>query len=112
MKIFICESRTQTLGTLSMTSIEVDFVNIYYDLFNNTAIIYIGILQDQYLIVHTLYIALYSWLITVLTVYVYSSIFILAKVSITHSFIHYSFNDKYFQLTQVFSFETGHFWPV
>jgi len=49
MKIEICESRT--LGTLSMISLEVDFVNIYYNVFNNTAIIYIGILQ--YLVVHT-----------------------------------------------------------
>ena len=46
MKIEICESRTLTLGTLSMISLEehVDFVNIYYNIFNNTAIIYIGIL--------------------------------------------------------------------
>jgi len=50
MKIEICESRTPTLGTLSMISLEVDFVNIYYNIFNNTAIIYIGILH---LIVHT-----------------------------------------------------------
>jgi len=32
-----------------MISLLVDFVNIYYNIFNNTAIIYIGILQ--YLIV-------------------------------------------------------------
>jgi len=50
MKIEICESRTPTLGTLSMSSLEVDFANIYYNIFNNTAIIYIGILQN--LIVH------------------------------------------------------------
>ena len=40
---------------LSMISLEVDLVNIYYNIFNNTAIIYIhvhvGILQ--YLIAHT-----------------------------------------------------------
>jgi len=29
MKIEICESRTPTLGTLSMSSLEVDFANIY-----------------------------------------------------------------------------------
>jgi len=51
MKIEICESRTPILGTLLMISLEVDFANIYYNIFNNTAIIYIGILQ--YLIVHT-----------------------------------------------------------
>ena len=50
MKIDICESRTPNLGTLSMISIEVDFENIYYNIFNSTAIIYIGILQQ--LIVH------------------------------------------------------------
>ena len=50
MNIEICDSRTPTLGTLSMISLEVDFVNIYYNIFNDTAIIYIGILQ--YLIVH------------------------------------------------------------
>jgi len=33
-----------------MISLEVDFLNIYYNIFNNTAF-YIGILQ--YLIVHT-----------------------------------------------------------
>ena len=53
MEIKICESRTPTLGTLSMISLEVDSVNIYYTIFNNTAIIYIGILQ--YLIVHRPY---------------------------------------------------------
>ena len=41
MKIEICDSRTPTLGTLSMISLETDFVNIYYTIFNNTAIIYI-----------------------------------------------------------------------
>ena len=46
MKIEICERRTPTPGTLSMISLEVDFVNIYYKIFNNTAIIYIGILQN------------------------------------------------------------------
>ena len=51
MKIEICERRTLTLGTLSMISLEVDFVNIYYNVFNNAIIIYIGILQD--LTVHT-----------------------------------------------------------
>jgi len=51
MKIEICESRTPTLGPLSMSSLEVDFTNIYYNIFNNTTIIYVGILQ--YLIVHT-----------------------------------------------------------
>jgi|SRR6218665_917124 len=50
MKIEICESRTSTLGTLSMISIEIDFVSIYYNIFNNTAIIYIDI---QYLILLT-----------------------------------------------------------
>jgi len=30
MKIEICDSRTPTLGTLSMISLEIDFVNIYY----------------------------------------------------------------------------------
>jgi len=30
MKIEICESRNPTPGTLSMISLEVDFVNIYY----------------------------------------------------------------------------------
>jgi len=47
MNIEICESRTPTLGTLSMSmiSLQVDFVNIYYNIFNNTSIIYIGILQ-------------------------------------------------------------------
>jgi len=50
MKIEICESWTPTLGTLSMSSLE-DISNIYYNIFNNTAIIYIGILK--YLIVHT-----------------------------------------------------------
>jgi len=49
MKIEICESRTPTLGTLSMISLKINFVNIYYNIFNNTEIIYIGILQ--YLIV-------------------------------------------------------------
>jgi len=45
-KIEICESRTPTLGTLSMISLEVDFVNIYYNIiYNNTAIIYIDMLQ-------------------------------------------------------------------
>src|SRR6218665_388211 len=51
MKIESCESRTTTLETFSMISLEVDSVNIYYNIFNNTAIIYIGILQ--YSIVHT-----------------------------------------------------------
>src|SRR6218665_3707897 len=51
MKIEICESRTPILGTLLMISLEVDFANIYYNIFNNTAISYIGILQ--YLIVPT-----------------------------------------------------------
>ena len=51
MKIEICENRTPSLGILSMISLEVDFVNIYYYIFNNTTIIYVGILQ--YLIVHT-----------------------------------------------------------
>jgi len=51
MKIEIWEGRAPTLGTLSMISLEVDFVNIYYNIFNNTVIIYIGILK--YLIVHT-----------------------------------------------------------
>jgi len=51
MKIEICESRTPTLGTLSIISLEVDFVNIYYNIFNNTELIYIGILQN--LISHT-----------------------------------------------------------
>ena len=51
LKMEICESRTPTLGTLSMISLEVDFLNIYYNIFNNTAIIYIRILQ--YLTVHT-----------------------------------------------------------
>ena len=51
MKIEICESRIPSLGILSMISLEVDFLNIYYNiLFNNTTIIYIGILQ--YLIVY------------------------------------------------------------
>ena len=50
MKIEIRESRTPTVETLSMISLEVDLLNIYYKIFNNTAIIYIGILQ--YLIVH------------------------------------------------------------
>src|SRR6218665_1394133 len=50
MKFKICESKTPTLGTLSMILLEVDSENIYYNIFNNTAIIYIGILQ--YLIVH------------------------------------------------------------
>jgi len=35
-----------------MISLEVDFANIYYNIFNNTAIIYIGIGLLQYLIVH------------------------------------------------------------
>jgi len=43
MKIEICESKTPTLVTLSMISVEVDFVNIYYNKFNNTPIIYIDI---------------------------------------------------------------------
>ena len=43
MKIEIFESRTPSLGILSMISLEVDFVNIYYNIFNNTAIIYVGI---------------------------------------------------------------------
>ena len=30
----------------------VDFVSIYYNIFNNTAIIYIGILQYLHVIVH------------------------------------------------------------
>ena len=34
----------QAIGTLSMILLEVDFVNIYYSIFNNTAIIYIGII--------------------------------------------------------------------
>ena len=34
-----------------MISLQVDFVNIYYDIFNNTAICYIVILQ--YLVVLT-----------------------------------------------------------
>jgi len=55
MKIEI-ESRTPSLRILSMISLEVDFVNIYYNIFNNTTIIYIDILQ--YLIVHTWYIGL------------------------------------------------------
>jgi len=38
-KIEICESRTPTLETLSMISLEVDSVNIYYNIFNNTTII-------------------------------------------------------------------------
>ena len=45
MKIKVCESRTLTLGTLSTISLGVDFLNIYYNIFNNPAIIYIGILQ-------------------------------------------------------------------
>src|SRR6218665_2000730 len=45
LKIEICKSRTQTLETLSMISLEVDFVNIYYKIFNNTAIIYRAILK-------------------------------------------------------------------
>ena len=48
MKIEICESRTPTLGKLSMSSLGVDFANIYYNIFNNTTIIYIGILQYYY----------------------------------------------------------------
>jgi len=40
MKIEICESRTPTLGALSMISLEIDFVNIYYNIFNITSIIY------------------------------------------------------------------------
>jgi len=62
VKIEIWESRTPTLGTLSMISLEIDFVNIYYNIFNNISIIYIGILQ------HTNCSRLNS-----LTVYVYSS---------------------------------------
>jgi len=50
MKLEICDSRTPTLGPLSMISLEVDFVSIYYNK-NNNAAIYIGILQ--YLTVHT-----------------------------------------------------------
>src|SRR6218665_2206691 len=34
MKIDICESGTPTLGTLSMISLEVDFVNIYVFRYN------------------------------------------------------------------------------
>ena len=49
MQIEMCESKTPTLGALSMILLEVDFVTIYYNIFNNGAIIYIGILQ--YLIV-------------------------------------------------------------
>ena len=54
MKIEICDSwTTHTLRTLSMISLEVNFVNIYYNIhFNNTAnIIYRAMLQ--YLIVRT-----------------------------------------------------------
>jgi len=40
MKIEIRESRTPTLVTLSMISLEVDFINIYYNIFNNIAIVY------------------------------------------------------------------------
>ena len=51
MKIEICESKTPTLGTLSMIALEVDIINIYYNIFNNTTIIYIGVLQ--HLTLHT-----------------------------------------------------------
>jgi len=43
MKIDICERGTPTLGTLSMSSLQVEFINIYYNIFNNTSITYIGI---------------------------------------------------------------------
>ena len=43
MKIEICDSRTPTLGTLSKISLEIDFVDIYYTIINNTTIIYIDI---------------------------------------------------------------------
>ena len=62
MKIEIRESRTQTLETLSIISLEVDLVNIYYNIFNNTAIIYIHVGILQYLIVHICYIGLESLL--------------------------------------------------
>jgi len=46
MKTDICEIRTPILGTLSMINfIESRFCKRYYYIFNNTAIIYIGILQ-------------------------------------------------------------------
>jgi len=43
MKNEICDSRTPTLGTLSKISLEIDFVDIYYTIINNIAIIYIDI---------------------------------------------------------------------
>jgi len=55
MKIEIYESRTPTLGTLSMISLKVDFVNIYYTILNNRAIIsptYIGVLQCLIMYIH------------------------------------------------------------
>src|SRR6218665_3237986 len=84
MTIKISESRTPTLGTLSMNLLEVDsFKNSYYNIFNNTAIIYIGMLQ--YLTVHWVYMIHRLSRSTTLTVYVYSSFlfFVLAKVATT-----------------------------
>src|SRR6218665_582906 len=67
MKTEICESRTPTL--LSMISLEIDFVNVYYNILINTAVLYMGIIA---ILSSTCMIHWPSWPPT-LTVYTYSS---------------------------------------